>query len=49
MNWMLNRASQDQIDQVLRNPGHGKDTLEANALLGLNLDVVRAWFSGQSR
>jgi hypothetical protein len=49
MNWMLNRASRDQIDAVLRNPGTGDPDqlppLDAHTLLGLNLAIVRAWFS----
>jgi hypothetical protein len=50
MNWMLNRASRDQIDAVLRNPGTGDpgQLLDPHTLLGLNLDIVRAWFSSSS-
>jgi hypothetical protein len=50
MNWMLNRASRDQIDAVLRNPGAGdaRRPLDPHTLLGLNLAVVRGWFSSSS-
>jgi hypothetical protein len=47
MNWMLSRASRDQIDAVLSKPGTGDpgQLLDPHTLLGLNLDIVRAWFS----
>jgi hypothetical protein len=47
MNWMLNRASREQIDAVLRTPdtGNPQQPLDPHALLRLNLDIVRAWFS----
>jgi hypothetical protein len=47
MNWMLNRASREQIDAVLRNAetGGSQQPLDSHALLALNLDIVRAWFS----
>jgi hypothetical protein len=50
MNWMLSSASRDQIDAVLRNPGTGDPgrPLDAHTLLGLNLDIVRTWFSASS-
>jgi hypothetical protein len=50
MNWMLSRASRDQIDAVLRNPGtgHPEQLLDPHTLLGLNLDVVRSWFATSS-
>ena len=50
MNWMLSRASRDQIDAVLRNPGTGNpgQLLDPHTLLGLNLDIVRAWFATSS-
>jgi hypothetical protein len=49
-NWMLSRASRDQIDAVLANPGTGnpEQPLDPHTLLGLNLDIVRAWFSPSS-
>ena len=50
MNWMLSRSSRDQIDAVLRNPGTAdpRHPLDPHTLLGLNLDIVRAWFSRPS-
>jgi hypothetical protein len=50
MNWMLSRASRDQIDAVLVNPGTGnpEQPLDPHTLLGLNLDIVRAWFATSS-
>jgi hypothetical protein len=47
MNWMLNGASREQIDAVLKTPGTGDplDPLDPHALLGLNLDIVRTWFA----
>ena len=46
MNWMLSRASRDQIDAVLKEPGSGDpgQLLDPHTLLGLNLAIVRAWF-----
>jgi hypothetical protein len=51
MNWMLNRASREQIDAVLATPGTGNpgQPLDPHTLLGLNLDIVRAWFSTSSQ
>jgi hypothetical protein len=51
MNWMLSRASRDQIDAVLASPGTGnpEQPLDPHTLLGLNLDIVRAWFSTPSQ
>ena len=47
MNWMLSRSSRDQIDAVLEKPGAGDpdQLLDPHTLLGLNLAIVRAWFS----
>jgi hypothetical protein len=47
---MLSRASRDQIDAVLANPGTGnpEQPLDPHTLLGINLDIVRAWFSSSS-
>jgi hypothetical protein len=44
MNWMLDRASRDQIDAVLSNPGTSNANPDPNALLGQNLEIVRSWF-----
>jgi hypothetical protein len=51
MNWMLSRASRDQIDAVLKKPGSGDpgQLLDPDTLLGLNLAIVRAWFSPSSQ
>jgi hypothetical protein len=50
MNWMLSRASRDQIDAVLRNPGTGDpgQPLDPHTLLALNLEIVRTWFATPS-
>ena len=47
MNWMLSRASREQIDAVLKEPGSGDpgQLLDPHTLLGRNLAIVRAWFS----